>query len=64
MFSAQYDTTVPEDQAYAKATPSAQITMYIDNPAALAQLALGEQYYFDISPVKPPEFIEPAQKAA
>jgi len=49
VFQPQYDTSIPEDQRFAQATPSGQFTMYEDNPAALAQLELGKQYYFDIT---------------
>lgn len=32
-FQAQYDESVPEEQRYARATPSGTITMTVDNPA-------------------------------
>lgn len=47
---AEYDTSIPEDQKFSKATPSAKFEIYVDNPAALEQLKLGQTYYFDISP--------------
>lgn len=46
----QYDSSIPEDQAFTKATPSGHIEMTIDNPAALAQLELGKAYYVDFTP--------------
>jgi hypothetical protein len=52
-FTAVYDASIPEDQRFQKATPSASATFLIDNPAALAQFELGDDYYFDISPVTP-----------
>lgn len=52
--SAQYDPTIPEDQRYAKATPSGHLEMQIDNPAALEQLPLGKDFYLDITPVHEP----------
>lgn len=50
----QYDTTIPEDQRYAKATPSGRIEMQIDNPSALAALLMGQQFYVDFTPVEVP----------
>ena len=50
-FTPQYDPTLPEDQKFAKATPSGELSMYVDNPAALAQLELGKAYYLDLTPV-------------
>ena len=49
-FCPQYDTSIPEDQRFAKATPSGRFEMTVDNPAALEQLKLGDEYYFDITP--------------
>lgn len=49
-FQPQYDTSIPEDQRFAKATPSGFIEMYVDNPAALEQFELGKQYYIDFTP--------------
>ena len=49
-FVACYDSTIPEDQRFAKATPSGSFEMQCDNPAATDQLVLGQYYYFDISP--------------
>ncbi len=51
-FSAQYDPTVcEEDLGFQIATPWGEVEFQIDNPNAIAQLAVGEQYYFDISKV-------------
>lgn len=50
-FQTQYDTSIPEDQRFTKATPSGSITMQVDNPAALEQFKLGESYYVDFTPV-------------
>jgi hypothetical protein len=49
-FAPQYDTSIPEDQRFAKATPSGELWMQVDNPAALEQFKLGQAYYFDITP--------------
>jgi hypothetical protein len=51
-FSAQYDTTIPEDQRFQEATPSGSFEMLCNNPAALAQFELGKAYYFDVSPAE------------
>lgn len=50
-FQAQYDSSIPEDQRFQKATPSASAEFHIDNPAALEQFKLGESYYVDFTPV-------------
>ncbi len=49
---AEYDTVnIPEDQRYAKATPSGTITMLVDNPPAADFLGLGRKFYVDFVPV-------------
>jgi hypothetical protein len=50
-FHAIYDQTIEEDRRFAKASPSGQFKIMIDNPAALAQFELGKFYYFDAIPV-------------
>lgn len=54
VFEAQYDTAIPEDQRFSKATPTCRFEMTVDNPAAQQQFKLGESYYFDVSPVGSP----------
>lgn len=50
--SAEYDTQhIPEDERYAKATPSGTIIMQVDNPPAAEFLALGKKFYVDFVPV-------------
>lgn len=49
-FGAQYDSSIPEDQRFAKATPTATAEFTVDNPAAVAQFVLGEAYYVDFAP--------------
>lgn len=49
-FSAQYDTSIPEDQRFQEATPNGTFEMLCTNPAANAQFELGKSYYFDITP--------------
>jgi hypothetical protein len=53
-FNAQYDTSIPEDRRFQKATPNADATFTVDNPTALEQFKLGEDYYvtFDPAPKK------------
>lgn len=48
----QYDTTIEEDRRFAKATPSGEIKMSIDNPPALEQFKEGQAFYVDFTPVK------------
>ena len=55
VFRPMYDNSIPEDRRFAKATPSGEFTMYVDNEAALNQLHLGERYYFDITEAPLPE---------
>lgn len=45
----EYDSTIPEDQKYAKATPSGRIEMTIDNPPASDYLAIGKTFYVDFT---------------
>lgn len=52
--SANYDTSIPEDQRFAKATPCADITMTIDNPEASEQFKPGQAFYVDFTPISPP----------
>lgn len=49
IFRAQYDDTIPEDQKFQKATPTAVAEFNVDNPAALAQFELGKCYYVDFT---------------
>jgi hypothetical protein len=47
--SAVYDAELAEDQSFAKATPSAKLEMYVDNPDATFEV--GTSYYVDFTPV-------------
>jgi hypothetical protein len=42
-----------ENAAFAKASPSANFTITIDNPAAKGFFEPGQEYYFDINPARP-----------
>lgn len=50
-FRPEYDSTLPEDQKYAKSTPSGEISMTVDNPPAIEQLKLGKKFYVDFTEV-------------
>lgn len=50
--SPQYDTTIEEDRRYAKATPSGEIKLTIDNPPALEQFKNGQFMYVDFTPIE------------
>jgi hypothetical protein len=47
--SALYSNT-PEDNSYAKSTPSGSITMAVTVPELIATLAIGKVFYVDFSP--------------
>jgi hypothetical protein len=47
-FMAAYDPAVPEDQRYAKASPSGSLTIQVDNPAVTFEP--GKSYYLDFTP--------------
>lgn len=49
-FMATYDPDMPEDQRYADATPSGQLTIRVDNPAV--EFVPGQYYYLDFTPVE------------
>lgn len=51
MLTAQYDPTIEEDKKFAQATPSGSITMLVDNPSAIAALAIGSSFYVDFTEV-------------
>ena len=48
-----YDTSIPENERFSRATPSGSITMTVDNPPASDELALGKYFYVDFSEVPP-----------
>lgn len=47
--SAVYSSGKPEDNEFAKATPSGSIKITVDNPAAKDFLVPGKNYYVDFS---------------
>jgi len=51
---AQYDNTIPEDQAFTKYTPSGEFKFTIDNPAINDFYVPGQAYYLDLVPVPAP----------
>ena len=48
-FTAVYDDKTPENQRFAKATPSGQLTIAVSNPAV--SYVPGKEYYLDFTPV-------------
>ncbi len=51
IFRPQYDRSIPEDQRFAKASPSGEFSICVDNPAAQSQFTVGKFYYFDATEV-------------
>lgn len=49
-FSAVYDDGQPENQRYAKYTPSGELRIQVDNPAV--EFECGKDYYLDFTPVE------------
>lgn len=47
VFRPNYDETIPEDQRFAKASPSGQLEIQVDNPVAAQFFEIGAFYYFD-----------------
>lgn len=52
-FVSCYDTSIPEDQRFQKATPNASAKFQIDNEDALKQFEPGKSYYLDFTPADP-----------
>lgn len=48
--AAQYDSTIPEDQRFMEATPSGELKIFLNNPAVVGNIVLGEDYYVDLVP--------------
>ena len=48
-FTAQYDQSIPEDVRYAKASPSGELRIQVDNPAV--SFTPGRSYYLDFTEV-------------
>jgi len=47
----RYDETIPEDRRFAQATPTGEMSIYVNNPAAVEYLTLGRLFYLDFTPV-------------
>lgn len=56
VFTAVYDPAIPDDQRFAKSSPSGTFEIVVTNPAVNWQA--GESYYFDVTPVPAPPEIE------
>lgn len=54
-FYTQYDSTIPEDQRFAKATPNGSMKILVDNPIALAffEGKIGKTFYLDMVEAEP-----------
>lgn len=48
----RYDESIPEDRRFAQATPTGEMTIYVNNPAAIEYLTLGRLFYLDFTPVE------------
>jgi hypothetical protein len=46
---------IDEDNTYSKYTPSASLTMYVNNPALIGKFVPGEKYYvnFELAAIPP-----------
>jgi len=56
-FRAEYDETLPEDQRFATATPTAEFVLNVDNPDAIEFLQRGKAaFYVDFIPVPDPGY--------
>lgn len=51
VFQPRYDTSIPEDQRFQKATPSGELWMQLDNPEALKFFQEHKSFYIDFTPV-------------
>jgi hypothetical protein len=49
-FSAVYDDGIPENQRYARYTPSGELRISVDNPGVTFEP--GRDYYLDFTPVE------------
>lgn len=47
--------TNAEDNTFAEATPSADFSMTVNNPAVIGQLKEGQAFYVDLTPVEAAE---------
>lgn len=48
------ETKDAENARFTKATPWGEISLGIDNPAALEQFEVGQEYFVDFTPAKKP----------
>jgi hypothetical protein len=56
-FQAMYDPDQPEDERFAKATPTGSLKFVVDNPSV--SFEPGASYYIDITPVDDPPAVQP-----
>lgn len=50
-FVANYDTNIPEDRRFAKASPNGTFEIHVDNEAVFDKFKNGAYYYFDMTPI-------------
>ena len=50
--SAQYDQSIPEDRRFAQATPSGEMTMFVNNPPVADAFKPGQYVYLDFTPAE------------
>ncbi|MEU9888660.1 hypothetical protein [Sphaerisporangium sp. NPDC051011] len=60
-FQPQYDASIPEDQRYARYTPSGELRITVDNPAV--SFEPGRAYYLDFTPADSVERTSSSQGA-
>ncbi len=49
---AAYGDKESGNESWSKATPSAELRMFVTNPAAIAAFESGKEYYLDFSPAE------------
>lgn len=54
IFRPSYDPNIPEDQRFAKASPSGEMSITVDNPPVIEYWTarLGKQFYLDFTPAE------------
>ena len=57
IFQPQYDEKIPEDQRFARATPTGRLEIMVDNPPVVEywHSQLGKQFYLDFTLAEEPE---------
>lgn len=52
IFRPSYDPSIPEDQRFAQASPTGEMSILVDNPPVIEYWSaqLGKQFYLDFTP--------------